>query len=250
MALSHSLGVAEECLGCLKTKGWPNMSEGELYAIMIVLGLVITVLTFILENRYYKKKEKQCLDYINRKKSEGFNYVEIPTIIRELKMRPVRVNISCMKLIGRGELVGKIQDNRIYFNPDKLVLPVQSVPTASKVGLHDERIEELLQQIVTFNVPQFMDIDSTAEIIVDIENNSNETIQNVSFDFSDLLAYFDVEGTIIYPRVKPGAKLVNRVRIRPKKGIEGIIPVSIIIISNGITKEKDYKIKVGGTEIY
>jgi hypothetical protein len=127
-----------------------------------------------------------------------------------------------------------------------------SIEGTDEAHLHSSTSEKatVLDNSVKLHVPSFMDFDSIAEIIVEIENNSKETLWDMSLNFSDLKEFFDVDGTVNYSTVKPGTKLLNRVRIHAKKGIEGTIPVSIALIGNGITIEKEFTIKVGGTEIY
>jgi hypothetical protein len=111
-------------------------------------------------------------------------------------------------------------------------------------------IEALLESTVNLIIPQFIDIGESAEIIVEIENKSQETLHDVTVDFSDFKTYFEVEGTADFPVIKPGAKITKRVKLISKPGIEGTFPVTTTITSRRIKVEKEYTIKVGGTEIY
>ncbi len=128
--------------------------------------------------------------------------------------------------------------------------PPRKILAEEKTFIQDEVLEKLLSDSVMMYVPTFIDTGTAAEIVVEIDNRSQHTLENLSLDFSELHDFFEVEGEVRYSALKPGIKLVNRVKIKARKGIEGVIPVSIGIEGNRARVRKEYSIKVGGTEIY
>jgi hypothetical protein len=110
-------------------------------------------------------------------------------------------------------------------------------------------IEDALASSVGLFVPQFMDTNSTMEIVALFKNTKNLELKNLSIDFSDFNLYFTVEGRISIPLLRPGNEIKGSVRIKPKYQ-EGVFQVKIKIISEDIVIEMPYEIKVGGTEIY
>jgi hypothetical protein len=118
----------------------------------------------------------------------------------------------------------------------------------AKTGVDDDKI---LEQVVMLYVPEFMDTGTSADIIANLRNDSNKTIENISIDFSDLENFFSVEGEVNIPVLRPGMAMKRSIRIRTKhQNEEGVFVVKIIIMADGSSIERDYTIKVGGTEIY
>ena len=72
---------------------------------------------------------------------------------------------------------------------------------------------------------------------------------DIHIDFSDLKGFFDVEGEVKVSKLRPGMELEKSVIIKPKYS-KGTFPITIKITRSGATIEKEYTIKVGGTEIY
>ena len=68
-------------------------------------------------------------------------------------------------------------------------------------------------------------------------------------DTSDLKHFFDIRGEVKVPILRPGMALKKSIKITPLNE-EGLFPVKIKITGSGATNEKQYTIKVGGTEIY
>ena len=61
--------------------------------------------------------------------------------------------------------------------------------------------------------------------------------------------FFEIDGKVEVPFLAPKMELSKRVKIRPKYE-SGNFPIKIKIMANNVSIEKEYSIKVGGTEIY
>ncbi|MCK5037702.1 MAG: fibronectin type III domain-containing protein [Thermoplasmata archaeon] len=130
--------------------------------------------------------------------------------------------------------------------------PSSGQPTAKAVAKDkkaDPKFQEELSKIVTLTVPSFIDSYTTSEVIVDFKNETEEGIQNISLDLSNLKEFFLMDGEVFIESLSPSMEIREKVRIRPLNE-EGTFPVKIRVIGNGQWIEKEYTIKVGGTEIY
>ena len=110
-------------------------------------------------------------------------------------------------------------------------------------------VKEEKMSFVDLVVPLFLEQDSTGEIVVNLKNTTNKELKNISVDFSDLEEFFTINGSVEVKSLRPGMQLKNSVRIKSKFQ-EGTFPIKIKITGSGATIEKEYTIKVGGTEIY
>jgi hypothetical protein len=110
-----------------------------------------------------------------------------------------------------------------------------------------ENLKTLLSSALV--VPPHLESNTTAEIVVQLHNTTPNEITQISVDFSDLESDFGVEGTIKIDRLRPNAEIESFIRIKPRY-LRGTFPVKIVIWGNGVSVEKEYTIKVGGTEIY
>jgi len=113
----------------------------------------------------------------------------------------------------------------------------------------NQKRRELLDNSVSILIPSHIESESTAEILVRLSNDSQNNIRNISIDFSDLQELFDVEGDVKLSLLKPGMSLDYSIKVTPKLQ-SGIIPINIMIRGNDGSVQKEYTIKVGGTEIY
>ncbi|MBR9700155.1 hypothetical protein GOV09_06875 [Candidatus Woesearchaeota archaeon] len=109
--------------------------------------------------------------------------------------------------------------------------------------------EKVLLSSIELLIPNFIDYGTSAEITARMKNDAEHSLENISVDLSDVEQFFDIEGAIKVPILKPGMTLNYTVRIKPKVE-SGVIPIKIKITGSGATLEKEYTIKVGGTEIY
>jgi hypothetical protein len=112
-----------------------------------------------------------------------------------------------------------------------------------------EKYTKLLEQTIKLIVPQFIDSDTTSEILVELNNISNLTLTDITFDISKLDEDFKVTGSVAVKTLNPGKALEQRIKIKPRYE-KGTFPIKIVIWGNGVSIEKEYTIKVGGTEIY
>ncbi len=107
----------------------------------------------------------------------------------------------------------------------------------------------LLESVVHITVPDFIDSGISDDIIVELNNTSKTTIKDISLDLSHLEEDFEISGTVMVKTLGPGKTLEQRLIIKPKYE-KGTFPVKVRINSSEGSLEKEYKIKVGGTEIY
>ncbi|MCK4717911.1 MAG: DUF106 domain-containing protein [Thermoplasmata archaeon] len=102
---------------------------------------------------------------------------------------------------------------------------------------------------VSLLAPSYIEPGTTGELLVRLGNKTEQTIKDVSFDFSNLAEFFDVQGEVNISSLSPGMELEKPIRIRPKYN-KGSFPVNVVITADGITVEKRCNIKVGGTEVF
>jgi len=128
--------------------------------------------------------------------------------------------------------------------------PASSLASEKKqYNISKKDAEDILLSSVELIVPDFLDADSTAEIIVRLANTSDRELSDISVDFSMLDKFFTREGDVDIEILLPSMELKRTIKIKPKFE-EGIFPIKINISGSGVTIEKQYTIKVGGTEIY
>ncbi|MCK5037962.1 MAG: pre-peptidase C-terminal domain-containing protein [Thermoplasmata archaeon] len=113
----------------------------------------------------------------------------------------------------------------------------------------DPELLKILNDACDLIIPTYLDPDATAEIIIDIKNNSNMDLESIEVNFSDMQKYFEIQDTLVFPGVRRGMTLREDVKFKPKYN-EGSFPVIIEIVSGGARLKEEYTIKVGGTEIY
>jgi Leucine-rich repeat (LRR) protein len=102
---------------------------------------------------------------------------------------------------------------------------------------------------VTLTVPNYVEPDTISEITVQLKNNTKNKIENVFLDSSDMNEFFSVDGEVKVSFIKSGMELDYIIKIKPKIQ-SGTIPIIIKVSVGGKIIEKEYIIKVGGTEMY
>ena len=113
----------------------------------------------------------------------------------------------------------------------------------------DDNLIKDIDSSIRLEVPSFIETSTMAEIIVDMKNNTHKMITGIQVDLSNLEEYFMIEGEAKVNTLAPGMELESRINIKPKFE-KGVFPIKIKITGSGTTIEKQYTIKVGGTEIY
>jgi hypothetical protein len=131
--------------------------------------------------------------------------------------------------------------------PQKIARKI-SAPVTEETAM-DEEAFDLLGKAVSLIVPQFLDTNTTSEILVELNNTSTQTLTDISLDTSQLEEDFEVTGTVAVKTLSPGKALEQRLKIKPRYE-KGTFPVKITIMAKGARVTKEYSIKVGGTEIY
>jgi hypothetical protein len=126
----------------------------------------------------------------------------------------------------------------------------KDIPAHRKIiDAPEKAVAPVSMEFLTIVVPEFVDSGSSCEILLTLKNKTDREIKNISIDFSDLEEFFTLEGEVDIRKLRPGMELKKAVHIKPRHE-EGIFPVKIAINSDGETIIKEYKIKVGGTEVY
>jgi len=110
-------------------------------------------------------------------------------------------------------------------------------------------VHGILENSITLVVPTHIDSDAYVEIVINIHNPTRKVIKDIHMDFSYMQEFFDVQGDLYVQNLYPEMELKKMVKIKSKYN-EGTFPTKIIISGDGASLEKQYTIKVGGTEIY
>jgi len=108
---------------------------------------------------------------------------------------------------------------------------------------------ETLSSSIELSIPNFIDSGASAEIIINLNNTTDKVLKDIVVDFSDMEDNFKITGEVKIRKLKPSMSLKKTVRIKTLHE-EGVFPIEIKITGSGATIEKEYTIKVGGTEIY
>ncbi len=108
---------------------------------------------------------------------------------------------------------------------------------------------EQLSSAISIMMPEFIDAGTSAQVTVTLKNASQIDITDLHVDISDMEEYFEVKGEVNLKTLKPGVELENHIVIKPKYP-KGLFPVKVWICSGDVRVERDFTIKVGGTEIY
>ena len=109
--------------------------------------------------------------------------------------------------------------------------------------------EDSLASMVSLTVPPYIEPGMTEEIMVRLNNHTDQTIKDLSLDLSNMAEFFDVEGEVIVEGLEPEMELERPIRIKPKY-TKGSFPVKMTITGDGVSAEKRCTIKVGGTEVF
>lgn len=112
-----------------------------------------------------------------------------------------------------------------------------------------EALEKSMETTISLNVPINIGVRDTGVITVEINNDSDDVINKITFDLSDLDTYFEVSGRLEFTNVKVGAEVRSNVKVQPKRD-EGTYPIVIEIIKDGVSIEKKYFITVEGRDAY
>ena len=107
----------------------------------------------------------------------------------------------------------------------------------------------ILHSLFNLTVPEYMEANSTHEIIINLHNTSGMVLNEIFADTSLFNEFFVVEGELKIQTLHPGMELEKRIRISPKYE-KGVFPIKMRLHCGGAVIEKEYTIKVGGTEIY
>jgi hypothetical protein len=169
--------------------------------------------------------------------------------VRRIVRKPIK------KIVRRpGEIIGKEEQERERVEKERLDRErieseiLEKEKLAEKKHLANlEELKNLLSKALL--IPQYLESNTTAEIVVQLHNTTSNEITRIRVDFSDLESDFEVEGTIKIDRLRPNAEVESFIKIKPRY-LKGSFPIKIIIWGNGVSVEKEYTIKVGGTEIY
>jgi len=143
--------------------------------------------------------------------------------------------------------------------------PIEGVRkrVASTLAIMDQKIDEqkqdhqsamggsekILSSTIELTVPEFIDTGTFSEIIINLNNTTDKELNDIIVDLSDMEEDFSIIGEVKRNSLKPGMKLQYVIKIKPKMEA-GTIPIKIKISGSGAMIDKDYIIKVGGTEIY
>ncbi len=127
--------------------------------------------------------------------------------------------------------------------PKKPVLLQKAKKLAPRISIKD------LDSSINVIFPSHVEEGATTEVIITLANKTKSNISDVKADFSGMEDMFEIDGSIKMKLLTPGMVMKKTIRIKPKHE-EGMFPVNIKISGSGATIEKQYTIKVGGTEIY
>ena len=107
----------------------------------------------------------------------------------------------------------------------------------------------MLSALVHVWVPIHIEFKTSSEIYVHINNRGDRPVEGFEFDLSMVRKYFDIEEFAPPEHIDPGIEIKEWLTINSRFDA-GTYPIRIRISGNGLTIEKEYTIKVGGTEIY
>lgn len=112
-----------------------------------------------------------------------------------------------------------------------------------------EALEKSMETTISLDVPTHIGVRDTGVITVVINNDSEDVINKITFDLSDLDLYFEISGRLEFTKVKAGAEVRSTVKMQPKRD-EGTYPIVIEIIKDGVSIEKKYLVTVEGRDSY
>jgi hypothetical protein len=175
------------------------------------------------------------------------------------KIEITTVKASYMKEIGKVSSAWKQELKvqkyilKIKTLEDKLATGINNIQSISKkkrLSAQERTVlAEFLNSVVDLYIPPQIESGTSSEVIINLKNNSNYDLENLSIDLSDLGNYFNIDPVVQFPSMRIGMCIEKRIKFSPKHG-DGIYPVIAKISGNGITVERPFTIKVGGTEIY
>jgi hypothetical protein len=190
-------------------------------------------------------------------KNGVFDASSVPLLIQVLKVSNKNEGgdaAETLGILGEKGIIDK-ESNRLLSqllnDPEWAVKAVDSQinKQEKKKKKQGKGVELLLAQVISLTIPSFIDSNTMAEILVDLNNTSSTTLTDISLDISQLEEDFEVTGTIAVKTLSPGKALEQRIKIKPRYE-KGTFPVKIIIMAKGARVTREYSIKVGGTEIY
>ena len=118
--------------------------------------------------------------------------------------------------------------------------PMVTIPEPQKTP--DASMVELI-------VPAHLEADVASDIIIKVNNKTDWVVDVVAVDLSDLLDYFKVDKEVLFKRVRPGMEVEKRVAITALQE-KGTFPFTITVQVTHIRDIREFKVKVGGTEVY
>jgi hypothetical protein len=192
------------------------------------------------EKNEIEKERLQREEHISRiKKIEyAMNYSKAAELYEDIEMWE---DARRCRALAQGSAEGFEQRQNGPYTQISVIVPDDLIT--------DDIAIEHLRKVVFLHVPQFMDSHTTSEILVELNNTSTTMLTDISLDTSQLEEDFEVTGTVTVKTLSPGKALEQRINIKPRYE-KGTFPVKIIIMAKGARVEKEYSIKVGGTEIY
>ncbi len=127
--------------------------------------------------------------------------------------------------------------------------PTEPIMFKKEYSISKSDAEEILFSSVDILIPNYLDSNTTSEIILQLNNDTAKSIEDIYVDFSILERFFEIDGKIEFDVLLPGMSVKKTIKIKSKYE-EGVFPVKIKITGSGAKIEREYTIKVGGTEIY
>ncbi len=131
----------------------------------------------------------------------------------------------------------------VFLEPGQTVCFICETPIIAPVA------KENLSRAVKMLIPEFLDIGATGEMTFEFDNVMDKDLENISVDFTHMANFFDIQNEVTIPILASGMSVRSRVRFKCKFE-EGVFPVRICIICGNTSIDKQFKVKVGGTEIY
>jgi hypothetical protein len=186
---------------------------------------------------------------------------------RKLRKKIAKVNYKIEKFTAKAKLMRNIGKEpkatkcekkaqkhkfKIYSLEAKLltVSNNQSINRKRRMSARERIMNtETLNSIMQLEVPEHIESGTLSELIVRLHNASNLDFTDLTVNLSDMANYFDVETLVQLPLLKIGAATEKRIKFRQKHG-DGVYPFVITISGNGVNINREFTIKVGGTEIY
>jgi hypothetical protein len=198
--------------------------EDRFISIPFILGGLILTISGVMLYRKGKNKNADRIElvhnYLNENRNRGF--IDIATISQKLVIQPIHVKGAIKLIILSGEINGYVNGDRFYFgiegepqiSPPQMPMahyppssesePLATPPPSPETLMQVSELTKLLGRTINLTVPDFMDPDTTAQITLTFNNNTDHVFMGITVDTSDLSNFFSVEGDIKIPLLRPG----------------------------------------------